>query len=367
MIKKLIIVFLNILTVVSLLAILSFSTVNDSLAKFSESSNVISYYDNTNFDYIVLNLSEEQVTEFENYSSVEKVVPFYSASLKFNQTSPTEYVNVFSTRNKEDYIYTEYCDALLVEKAENEHENGIYISYNYAKQYDLSIGDELTYGSFIFVIDRIYSDMPESKFYIPNFTKYIKTSKVAGAYLSVNNETKFLEEVKDYKPLGLLKSPEDFTDEDAYQTYYEDFMNTNYNDKVVNKLDGRDNAMESYKKANSDLTKNTILTAVIIVVVTAIINVLMIILFKAKRESIDNGNRYVYVTYGLSHLVSLIVNLVGTLVIIAVISNSLSSYISFIDASMKFITIFVAEVLSYVLIFAGMVIYFGRSNSNLKN
>lgn len=224
----------------------------------------------TSVDYIIQTPSKEQVNEINGMEHIESVTPYLYSAVDSKINSKTVRVSLFILEKGEDLAKTPFSDELLIEQSQISYDNELFVSDDFAKTNSLEIGDELTLNvysqSINYKVKAIYSGDKRSvggvAFAIKTGDllqaielKYGTDYKYSGAYISSNNHSETEKWLEDYKPLGDLRSREEFASDELYQIYLENrdktdyTLTTFYKDKYIeeahNRYDGEVNRNKS--------------------------------------------------------------------------------------------------------------------------
>ena len=213
----------------------------------TDANDILSIYEETDYDYIIKNPSADQITSFGENTSIKKVVPYYQLAYTFEIANEDIELTLKSIDNEQDLNFTEFSKTRLVEE-QNISGNKIYLDYNLATRCGLKIGDTIGSNAMQFVVAGFYKNYDAQLAFVPNLKNIIQSSlSCAGVYVEVENITEFnASVVQGYKPLATLKGRESFSDDAAYQAYLNDFNSRDYSAYIIEKNVGYAEAKESY-------------------------------------------------------------------------------------------------------------------------
>ena len=135
--------------------------------------------------------------------------------------------------------FTMYNDCRLISKLDG-LSNPLYADYKFTKDNNVELGDEIEFNGIKFQVGRIY----ETNTYYGSavFVPLIGEQKVliesvsksySGAYLKVNDISKSDAYLRNYKPMGRLKTRADFNTDEEYQIHYNSWNNANYYNEIT--------------------------------------------------------------------------------------------------------------------------------------
>ena len=161
--------------------------------------------------------------------------------------------------NISDLGKTMFKESRIKEKNGKFTDKSLIIDEIYAQQNKLSLGDEVTWqitssDSVTLVVDAICyeNELDEYRaavFYLGEQKAIIDRIKggepldVSSAYIDSSDKKATDEYLRSYKPLGMLKSPEDFELYSEYEAYLKSFNEEDYYPQIIK--------AENYEKANS--------------------------------------------------------------------------------------------------------------------
>ena len=240
---------------------------------FSNYKQTKAYFniEKTSVDYIIQTPSKEQVNEINGMEHIESVTPYLYSAVDSKINSKTVRVSLFIVEKSEDLAKTPFSDELLIEQSQTSYDNELFVSDDFAKTNSLEIGDELTLNvysqSINYKVKAIYSGDKRSvggvAFALKTGDllqaielKYGTDYKYSGAYISSNHHSETEKWLEDYKPLGDLRSREEFASDELYQIYLENreqtdyTLTTFYKDKYL---------QEAHNRYDGELNKNQLL------------------------------------------------------------------------------------------------------------
>lgn len=325
---------LSIMVAVVAVVIALFAFIPNAVKEQAESQDVLSIYEDTDYDYIIKNPSNSQIEEFEASSSTDKVVPFYQVVYTFSIKNVDYEVAIKSLDDEKDLQYTEFSAKRLLNAKETSGKS-IYLDYSLVKECGLKIGDEIGSGTMTFIVAGYYKSYDRFIAYAPDLKDVIKGElSYAGVYVKVVDNNLFSSEIiNGYKPLATLKGRESFSDDAAYQKYLNDFNSKDYSGYIENKNDKRAESEESYTLKSKD-AKTSYLIAGIFAGAIIFVGIVAIALFNSKNtkyEVVDGGRKKVISRYTVSGILGTIMSVIVWCVGVIIIMGQQSHYITLLQ------------------------------------
>ena len=307
--QSLLVVTVSLLVAVVSIAISLFAFMGTSIKEQSEANDILSIYEETDYDYIIKNPSADQITSFGENTSIKKVVPYYQLAYTFEIANEDIELTLKSIDNEQDLNFTEFSKTRLVEE-QNVSGNKIYLDYNLATRCGLKIGDTIGSNAMQFVVAGFYKNYDAQLAFVPNLKNIIQSSlSCAGVYVEVENSTEFnASVVQGYKPLATLKGRESFSDDAAYQAYLNDFNSRDYSAYIIEKNVGYAEAKESYDNKIAE-AKSSYMTAGIVAGIIVLVGLISLSVFFAKKikyEVVDGARKSVLFRYVLGAIFALV-------------------------------------------------------------
>ena len=300
----------------------------------AESQDVLSIYDDADYDYIIKNPSDAQIEEFKASSSTDKVVPFYQVVYTFSVKNVDHEVTIKSLDDEKDLQYTEFSIKRLLNAKETSGKS-IYLDYSFVKECGLKIGDEIGSGAMVFIVAGYYKSYDKSIAYAPDLKNVIKSDlSYAGVYVKVADNNLFSSEIiNGYKPLATLKGRESFSDDAAYQNYLNDFNSKDYSGYIENKNDKRAASEEAYTLKSKE-AKTSYLIAGILAGAIIFVGIVAMALFNSKNtkyEVVDGGRKKVISRYTVAGILGTIMSVIVWCVGVIIIMGQQSHYITLLQ------------------------------------
>lgn len=297
----------------------------------AEAGDMLSLYDDTQYDYIVNNPSDEQISQFSASDSTVAVVPFYSVIANFDIDGKQIELEMLSVDDVSDIEYTQFSSLRVIESGEVQG-NAVYIDYMLAKNYDLSIGSTIVAGQTEYVVAAIYKATDMYVVFVPDLTdKYSTSIDYTGVYVAASDADAFYTEfLADYEPLGTLLGRESFSDDEAYQNYLNNFHSRDYSSYITTKMSGYDAAVEEYENLVAEVNSQYVTGALIsgAVILVCVLFSAILPLKKVKREVADGGKAVVFGRYIFASVITAIVAAAAWCVGCVISSSSSMHYIA---------------------------------------
>lgn len=297
----------------------------------AESRDLLSIYENTDYDYIIKNPSKEQIESFSATSSINKVVPYYQTVYVFKIQGNEYEITIKSIDKSEDLRYTEFSNRRLL-KSEDFTGNCIYLDYGFAKTCNLKLGDKIGTGVMEFTIAGFYQNYDDYLAYTPDLKSILVDNLLyAGVYVKVADVDSFKTDVvADYKPLATLKTRESFSDDAAYERYLSEFEAKDYSSYIVEKDEDMAEAEESYKIKTATVQKDFLFAGIIAGVIIFVGTITIALLNKknTKYEVADGGRKKVVGRYTASGIAGVIMSVIIWCIGVLIVTQKQSHYIT---------------------------------------
>lgn len=207
-----------------------------------------SIYKNSEIDFIAPEPSFEQVDELVNSYGIEKIFPFYLTKIKVNVNDGERTTTVLLSDKIQNIDITMYNDSRLIKKMDKECTNPILVDWKFCKETSSTLGDKVSFAiggveeeytiSAIYETNNIYDGgailvqlSDEQKKSISDASK---NSGYSGMYISASDYNACRTYLTtEYRPLGRLKSREQFDSDDQYQVHYDAIMSSAYANEIT--------------------------------------------------------------------------------------------------------------------------------------
>ncbi|MBS4762894.1 hypothetical protein [Brachyspira aalborgi] len=329
------------------------------------------FYNNFNIDFDIPSPSKNQINELRNLDFIEKVIPYYYANLTLNYGENID-SNILFFDSLEDIEYI-YNDNRLINKV-NKTDNFIYVDYYFIKDSKAKLNDTLKTSingvEIKFNINGIYK---ENLYYNNGVEASIwkkeylnRNIEYSGAFIKakdINLCRNYLS--KEYKPLGRLKSRDNFDTEESYNIHIKAILSGNYANEIT------DFNLKSESDINfieSGYISNIIRYALGIFLVFIII-ILINNYFLSKNKDyfynrliIGEELKNIKNSYFLLLIISLIISIVSNIILIKIVVANIEYYIPLKNIFISINIIILFEIISIILSY-----YFNIKEINLLN
>ena len=210
--------------------------------------NSQSMYKNTDIDFIVPEPSFDQVKDLPGTNGIDSVFPFYLTKTPVNVNGESRTTTVLLSDQFQCVDFTMYNNRRLINKSEQIYDNPILVDRQFCNDTSAEIGDTISMS-----IDgndvefRIYAIYETNTVYdggailaqISTEQKEAIQQKssnngYSGMYVFANDYgvcKSYLS--SEYRPLGRLRSRDQFEDDDKYQIHYDAIMSSGYANEIT--------------------------------------------------------------------------------------------------------------------------------------
>ena len=210
--------------------------------------NSQSIYKNSDIDFIAPEPSFDQVTELPGNNGIDKVFPYYLTKTQVNVNSTSRTTTVLLSDQFQNVGMTMYNDARLIEKTGVTYENPIFVDWQFCHDTSAKLGDTISInlgGSTVeYTITAVYETnsiydggailAEVSKEQKDAIAQQSNNNGYSGMYISATDyETCQTYLQTEYRPLGRLKSPSQFSDDEQYQVHYNAIMSSGYANEIT--------------------------------------------------------------------------------------------------------------------------------------
>lgn len=329
------------------------------------------FYNNFNIDFDIPSPSKNQINELRNLDFVEKVIPYYYANLTLNYGKNRD-SNILFFDSLEDIEYI-YNDNRLINKV-NKTDNFIYVDYYFIKDSKAKLNDTLKTsinGAEIkFSINGIYKENiyynngAEASIWKKEYLN--RNIEYSGAFIKSKDISlcrNYLS--KEYKPLGRLKSRDNFDTEESYNIHIKAILSGNYANEITDfnlKSESDINFIESGYISN--IIRYALGIFLVFIIIILINNYFLSknkgyfynrLIMGEKLQNIKNS-------YSLLFIISLIVSIVSNIVLIKIVVANIEYYIPLKNIFISINIIILFEIISIILSY-----YFNIKEINLLN
>ncbi len=242
----------------------------------------------TSVDFIIPSPSQEQVETMSTLDHIDSIVPYGFVSKTINKDGKSLKTNIYILDNANSISQTVFSDALLISRIKKMPDNAIFLSSKVADALKTHVGDSVEVSVFNNAIDftvaAIYqddqrnvggtvivtlsgdleNDLPENYTY-------------SGAYISSNNTDATKKYLSSYKPLGDLRSRDDFDSDEAYEIYLGSRENTDYTQSIFYR--------EAYLSEISTRNDARLFRELITTIIVDVVGLLLLFIWVVVRTS----------------------------------------------------------------------------------
>lgn len=309
------------------------------------------FYNNFNIDFDIPSPSKNQINELRNLDFVEKVIPYYYANLTLNYGKNRD-SNILFFDSLEDIEYI-YNDNRLINKV-NKTDNFIYVDYYFIKDSKAKLNDTLKTS-----INGAEASIWKKEYLNRNI-------EYSGAFIKAKDISlcrNYLS--KEYKPLGRLKSRDNFDTEESYNIHIKAILSGNYANEITDfnlKSENDINFIESGYISN--IIRYALGIFLVFIIIILINNYFLSknkgyfynrLIMGEKLQNIKNS-------YSLLFIISLIVSIVSNIVLIKIVVANIEYYIPLKNIFISINIIILFEIISIILSY-----YFNIKEINLLN
>ena len=216
--------------------------------QIADNYNSQSIYKNTKMDFIAPEPSYEQINELQGTNGINKIFPFFITKLPVSIGSKSRTTSVILSDQLDNIDITMYNDTRLIDKSNTEYDNPILVDWQFCKDTSAEIGDTVTF-SFggteneyqiyaIYETNTIYEGgailakiSTEQK---DQITQNSKSNGYSAMYISASDYNACKTYLtQDYRPMGKLKTREQFESDEQYQIQYDAVMSGGYANEIT--------------------------------------------------------------------------------------------------------------------------------------
>ncbi|MBQ1734557.1 MAG: hypothetical protein II038_06720 [Lachnospiraceae bacterium] len=210
--------------------------------------NSQSIYKNSDVDFIAPEPSFDQVQELPGTNGIDKVFPFYLTKTSVNVNGSSRTTTVLLSDKFDNVDFTMYNSQRLIEKSSSEFDNPILVDWKFCHDTSSKIGDTVTFtlgGNNVEY--RIYAIYETNSVYdggailaqISDEQKNAiqqnsNNNGYSGMYVMASDYSACKSYLtSEYRPLGRLKSRDQFEDDDQYQIHYDAIMSSGFANEIT--------------------------------------------------------------------------------------------------------------------------------------
>lgn len=214
----------------------------------AERYNSQSIYKNSEIDFIAPEPSFEQVRELPGTHGIDKVFPFFLTKTEVVVNGNSRTTTVLLSDQMQNVDFTMYSPARLIAKFSSQINKPILADWQFCHDTSASLGDTVTIMiggtpvdftiSAIYETNNIYdggailAQMGDEL--MNSIVEQSNNSGYSGMYVSASDYNACQTYMTtDYRPLGRLKSADQFENDAQYQVHYDAIMSTGYANEIT--------------------------------------------------------------------------------------------------------------------------------------
>ena len=247
-------------------AILDTALVKKGAEIISKEEYALSIVTDTKYDFLINNVTQEDVDKYTNDASTTKVVKYYKMITDLTIKGVKKEMNIFATETIDELAYTDFTNERCYSSVELSSKDVIYIDYAFSVENKLRLNDTITRGEKTYVISKIFKQHDKELVCIPYFLDYVQTKpNFQGCYVTCS-------------------------DKDTFKTKYVNDLNPRtYFDKRANEKTLRNNLASAKKNYSVNAMLLVLISSLVSFV--AYVAVLLALVFNKtiEKERVKNG------------------------------------------------------------------------------
>lgn len=210
--------------------------------------NLQSVYKNTEIDFIAPEPSLEQVDNLSGEYGIGRVFPFFLTETNVSANGKNRLSTILLSDQLQNVDMTMYSPERLIKKSDKEFENPILVDWQFCHDISANIGDIISitlngetveYRIYaIYETNSVYDGgailVPISNNQKNTILQQSNNNGYSGMYISANDYDlcrSYL--TMDYRPLGRLKSRDDFLNDEQYRVHYDAIMSSGFSNEIT--------------------------------------------------------------------------------------------------------------------------------------
>ncbi len=328
--------------------------------------NSQSLYKNTDIDFVVPEPSYEQVNDLPSTHGIESVFPFFLTKAPVSINGRSRTTTVLITDQNQSLEASMYNPTRKIQETGSSVDNPILVDWQFCKETGAKVGDAVSIEigaekreyriAAVYETNALYDGgallVQVSDEQMVSIQQGSQNSGYSGMYVSANDyDTCRQYLTTDYRPLGRLRSREQFADDDQYQIHYDAIMSSGFSNEIT---DFRIKESELKKDVSSlSVWLGTLLTIAIIIAFNVIMSSRGCEKEYFTKHLIPNGQD-VKPYYLVSFIAETVLCIIVYAVVILLRINSATVYVPRsvlnIYLAMFPIAVLVAELICFLLI-----------------
>lgn len=229
----------------------------------AERYNSQSVYKNSDIDFIVPEPSFEQVRDLPGTHGIDEAFPFLMTKTEVSVNGRSRTTNVLLSDLFQNVDMTMYSPARLIEQSSVNIDKPILVDWQFCHDTSAAIGDVVTILiggtpvdytiSAIYETNNVYDGgailAPMGDELMNAIMEQSNNSGYSGMYISADDYNACQSYLTtEYRPLGRLKSPDQFESDSQYQVHYDAIMSSGYANEITD-FRVRESALDSSANA----------------------------------------------------------------------------------------------------------------------
>lgn len=240
--------FFSVILSIAVAWITSFLFAFPYIMQRANSYNTQSIYQNTSIDFIAPEPSFEQVDKLSGNNGIDKIFPYYLTKTSVNVKGVPHSATVLLSDEFQDIDITMYGEKRLIEQSDQEFEHPIFVDWRFCQDTSAAIGDTVSFSIAGRNVEyRIYAIYETNSIYESGailaqigeeereaISARSNNNGYSGMYISASDYNvcqRYL--TMEYRPLGRLKSREQFDSDEQYRVHYDAITSSGYANEIT--------------------------------------------------------------------------------------------------------------------------------------
>lgn len=315
------------------------------------------FYNNLNIDFDIPSPSKNQINELKKLDFIEEVIPYYYANLTLTKDYGRDSNIIFFDSLEElKYIYN---DNRIINASE-ENDNFIYVDYSFIKDTKAELND-IFYTSIngvkiefningIYKENLYYNNGAEASVWKNEYLN--RDIGYSGAFIKAKDVIlcrNYLSQ--EYKPLGRLKSRDNFNTEESYNIHRKSIESGNYANEITDLNIKSESDMSIIESEYISNIFRYVLGIILVFILIILINNYLLAKNKdyfynrlIKGENFKNIKNY----YSILFIISIIISVFSNFIFIKIINFNIQYYIPHRNIFIPINLIILFEVISVI-------------------
>lgn len=266
----------SLIFVVLISSLISIVFIRSSVNNHIEALESISDYKNRVIDFDVPRPSAQQIEQLEALGHIDAAIPYYFSQIALLHGNNEEVsVDIIMFESLTDMEQSMFNSTRFLDKSDLADSRSIFLDYKTAAELGYKAGDDVSISFLgqtinlkvggILETTNYYSKPIVVGLYLEPFSTIVNDVRgssigYTGAFI-VSNTTfttiSYLQQ--DYRPLGLLRSRDEFSSEESYQIHLNAILGSNYSSEITvfDDLQNRD-VLESQRLSSSSILSSVL-------------------------------------------------------------------------------------------------------------